>query len=129
MTARGLRPISELVEGDLVLAWDEATGKTGYFVVTDTISHVDPEIVLLTLDGETLETTAEHPFYVVETNEWSSYLSAGKWIDAGDLQVGDDVRRADGSTGEVRSMQVVAQSQPMYNLTVDQAHTFFVGAV
>ena len=70
---------------------------------------------------------AEHRFYVVETNEWSLYLSAGKWIDAGDLQVGDDVRRADGSTGEVRSMQVVAQSQRMYNLTVDQAHTFFVG--
>jgi hypothetical protein len=127
MTARGLRPISELIEGDLVLAWDEATGKTGYFAVTDTISHVDPEIVLLTLDSEMLETTADHPFYVVEANEWSPYLSAGKWIDAGDLQVGDDVRQADGTAGEVRSVRVVAQRQPMYNLTVDTAHTFFVG--
>jgi hypothetical protein len=41
---------------------------TGEYTVTDTISHVDPEIVLLTIDGETLETTAEqwhiaHPFY------------------------------------------------------------------
>ncbi|MFN8444520.1 MAG: polymorphic toxin-type HINT domain-containing protein [Caldilineaceae bacterium] len=127
MTARGLRPISELIEGDLVLAWDEATGKQGYFVITDTISHVDPEIVLLTIDGEALETTAEHPFYVAEVNEWSSYLSVGKWVEAGALQVGDDVLQANGTTGEVQSVRVVAVSQPMYNLTVDQAHTFFVG--
>jgi RHS repeat-associated protein len=127
MTPSGLKAISELVEGELVLAYNEATGEIGAYPITDVISHLDPEIVLLTIDGQTLETTAEHPFYVVEANEWSPYLSAGKWIDAGDLQVGDDVRQADGSTGEVRSVRVVAVAQPMYNLTVDTAHTFFVG--
>ncbi|MFN8444518.1 MAG: polymorphic toxin-type HINT domain-containing protein [Caldilineaceae bacterium] len=135
MTARGLRPISELIEGDLVLAWDEATGKQGYFVVTDTISHVDPQIVLLTLDGdpssgsgtETLETTAEHPFYVVEGNQWLPLTVNGRWVEVGELQVGDDVLQADGTTGEVRSVRVVMVTQQMYNVTVDQAHTFFVG--
>ncbi len=89
MTARGLRPISELIEGDLVLAWDEATGKNGYFVVTDTISHLDPEITLLTLSapelaegGETLEPTADHPFYVVEGNAWLPLLMQGNWVEA-----------------------------------------------
>ena len=109
------------------MAWDEATGKTGYFVVTDTISHVDPEIVLLTLDDETVETTAEHPFYVVTQNDWLPLSWGGHWVDAGELQIGDDILQADGTTGEVRSVRVVADSQPMYNLTVDQAHTFFVG--
>ena len=66
------------------------TGKQGYYEITDTHEHLDPEIVYLSIDGEVVETTPEHPFYVVETNEWSSYLSAGKWIDGGDLQVGDD---------------------------------------
>lgn len=52
---------------------------------------------------------------------------AGRWVDAGELTVGDDVRQADGSTGEVQAVVVVQRSQPMYNLTVAVAHTFFVG--
>lgn len=63
MTASGTKPIAELVEGDLALAYNEATGQVEVHPITDTISHIDPEIVLLTVDGETLETTAEHPFY------------------------------------------------------------------
>lgn len=53
--------------------------------------------------------------------------SAGRWVDAGALTVGDHVWRADGSTGVVESVEVVAVPQRMYNLTVDVAHTFFVG--
>ena len=66
MTAGGAKPIAALVEGDIVLAYNEATGRIEVHPITDTISHVDPEIVLLTIDGETLETTAEHPFYEME---------------------------------------------------------------
>lgn len=49
------------------------------------------------------------------------------WVDAEDLQVGDDIRNADGETGEVESIEFEQTSQEMYNLTVDEAHTFFVG--
>jgi len=48
-------------------------------------------------------------------------------MDAEDLQLGDDIRKADGSTGEVESIAIEKTSQEMYNLTVDEAHTFFVG--
>ena len=75
MMQAGLRPIAELVEGDIVLAYNEATGKVGPYPITDTIAHIDPEIVLLTIDGETLETTADHPFYVMDTAPW---LAAGQ---------------------------------------------------
>lgn len=127
LTEDGPRPISELVEGDRVYAWNEVTQRIERQPILDTISHHDPSIVRLTLEGETLETTDEHPFYIVEESEWSSYLSVGKWVEAGALQSGDDARRADGTTGEVVSVQMVAQSQWMYNLTVETAHTFFVG--
>ena len=33
----------------------------------------------------------------------------------------------DGSTGEVESIEIEKTSQEMYNLTVDAAHTFYVG--
>jgi len=53
--------------------------------------------------------------------------TAGRWVDAGDLAIGDNIWRADGSTGDVESVEIVALQQRMYNLTVDVAHTFFVG--
>jgi RHS repeat-associated protein len=128
MTPSGLKAISELVEGELVLAYNEATGQIGAYPITDVISHVDAEIVLLTIDGETLETTAEHPFYELEAVPG---LAVGqyhpRWTDANELKAGDLVWQADGTTGAVQSIAIVAREQRMYNLTVAEAHTFFVG--
>ena len=117
VTKDGDTPIHEIEIGDYVLAWNEDTGEIGWYKVTDTIHHTDEVVVHLTIDGEEIETTPEHPFYV-----------EGKgWTDAEDLQPGDDIRQADGSTGEVESIAIEETSQEMYNLTVDEAHTFFVG--
>jgi hypothetical protein len=49
------------------------------------------------------------------------------WVHAEDLQVGDAIRNANEETGEVESIEIEQTSQEMYNLTVDEAHTFFVG--
>jgi hypothetical protein len=128
MTAAGLKPIAELVEGDLVWAYNEATGEAGVYPIIDTISHVDPETVVLTLDKETLETTPEHPFYEVESeSRWAVGGWQGRWTVASDLDVGDLVWKADGRAGTVRSIKVVPVQQRMYNLTVADAYTFFVG--
>ncbi|MBC7871941.1 MAG: hypothetical protein H7Y09_13940 [Chitinophagaceae bacterium] len=59
---------------------------------TDTISHVDPEIVLLTINGETLETTLEHPFYTL----------SGEWVAAADLRPGDRSAPSTASTAKSR---------------------------
>jgi len=73
--------------------------------------------VNLLLDGEWIETTPEHPFYV-----------EGKgWLAAEDLSFGMQVRQADGTTGFVWWKWSVHQTQAMYNLTVATAHTYFVG--
>ena len=37
------------------------------------------------------------------------------------------MRRADGSYGAVQAIVLIAKSQVMYNLTIEGAHTFFVG--
>ncbi|MEM8532056.1 MAG: polymorphic toxin-type HINT domain-containing protein [Chloroflexota bacterium] len=88
------------------------------FSVTDVIVHTDPTQVHLLIDGELLETTPEHPFYTLERG----------WVDAGDLWVGAHIRKADGSYGMIQFLTVEREPQVMYNLTVDEAHTFFVGA-
>jgi hypothetical protein len=49
-----------------VLAYDEATRSTGLFTVTDVLVHLDPAQVHLTIGGEHVETTPEHPFFTQE---------------------------------------------------------------
>ena len=117
-TPHGLRPISTLVVGDDVLAYNEVTGRTGSYTITAVLVHLDLTIVHLTLDGESIETTPEHPFFT----------EAQGWVAAGALQRDDRIRRADGTYGVVQTTSVELHQQPMYNLTVDVAHTFFVGA-
>ena len=116
-TEDGLVPISDVDAGEYVLAYDEATEEIGYYPVTAVWVHTDPVIVELTIDGETIETTLEHPFYTDE----------GTWIPADELQIGDEIRDAEWGTGTVDDIHVTYQPQPMYNFTVAEAHTYFVG--
>ncbi len=71
----------------------------------------------LVTNGERLATTPEYPCYKAE---WG-------WIAAGELRAGMHVRKADGGWGVVRAVRVEQRAQRMYNLTVEKAHTFFVG--
>ncbi len=97
-----------------MLAYNEATGEIGAYPITDVISHIDPEIVLLTIDDETLETTAEHPFYELESAPWlAAGQTEGRWTDALELKAGDRVWKADGTSGVVQSVAVVPVPQRM----------------
>jgi len=116
-TINGPVPIEDIGVGTYVLGYNEETGEIGYYPVTDLISHLDFKVVYLTIDGEVIVTTAEHPFYTAE----------GEWVDAIDLRVGDEIRTAEWTTGVVESVYEVTRPQPMYNFTVDVAHTYFVG--
>lgn len=64
-----------------------------------------------------METIAEHPFYTDD----------GTWIAAAALTVGEEIVTLSGEYGTVEQVQIIPASQPMYNLTVEEAHTFFVG--
>jgi hypothetical protein len=110
-------PISEIEVGDKVLAYNEQTQVSGYYAVTAVWSHEDPLVVRLRIEGEVVETTPEHPFYVVDRG----------WTAADDLRVGSRVRDAGGTYDVVEAVAVVRSSQVMYNLTVAEAHTYFVG--
>lgn len=79
--------------------------------------HDDPILIRLVIDEEVIWTTPEHPFY----------LGNGQWISAGDLQDGDLIRNANWQLGIVQDVTTIYQTQTMYNLSVDTAHTYFVG--
>jgi len=116
-TKEGKKAIARLKIGDLVLAYNEATKSVGYYDVTAVLVYEDKTLTKLIVNGEYIETTPEHPFYTEEEG----------WTPAGELETGMHVRQSDGTDGLVWFAWEVSQTETMYNLTVDTAHTFFVG--
>ncbi|WP_230285589.1 polymorphic toxin-type HINT domain-containing protein [Deinococcus sp. 23YEL01] len=49
------------------------------------------------------------------------------WVGAGHLKIGDKIKQADGTTGLVANVTTVQQTREMFNLTVSEAHTYYVG--
>lgn len=115
-TEEGLVPISEIEEGDYVLAYHEETGEVGYYPVTETWVHEDPVLTYLVIEGEFIATTPNHPFYTTEG-----------WVEAGELGEDAYVVRAGGAPGQVWESLTFTLPRQMYDLTVAEAHTFFVG--
>ena len=46
---------------------------------------------------------------------------------AGELRIGDRIRQPDGSYGVVERIKVVEEAQVMYDLSIAETHTYFVG--
>lgn len=72
-------------------------------------------------DEGNIDTTANHPFYVV-----------GKgWVAAGDLVVDDEVYNLDGTTSTILGSEIEVLDEPVlvYNLEVEDFHSYFVGCV
>jgi hypothetical protein len=133
-TATGLTAIAALTIGTPVLAYNEATGDTGYYAVTQTHKNQDQDITYLTISGEAIETTSNHPFYLEKQVDNSQRpiikgheTLSNRWVGAGDLKPGDTIRKANGSSGVVQFVKTVKERSIKYNLTVDTAHTYFVG--
>jgi len=118
-TETGLHPISELKIGDKVLSYDERTETSLYQPVMDVIQgEKQYHLIKLTLEsGESIETTAEHPFYI-----------QGKgWNAANTLKVGDALQLHNGTVLVVKTVDTSVRVERVYNLTVANTHNYFVG--
>lgn len=109
--------IASLSVGDEVLAWDEASGKTGAYPITAVWAHDDAVTGIVVIDGEAIATTPGHPFYTVERG----------WVQAADLRTGDHVSSLAGAVGSVSSVTWLRGPDRMFDVTVANAHTFSVG--
>lgn len=102
---QGVHAMDSLIdEGDDVARFIGAACSFDAETPVATFSHVDATIVELTIDGETLKTTADHPFYVVDSALWLAVgETQGRWTPAGDLKAGDQILQAGGTTGIVQA--------------------------
>jgi hypothetical protein len=122
MADGGTKQISHVKLGDKVLSTNPETGKTTPRSVTALHRNQDTDLTDLTLADSkgsriTVHTTQHHPFY---NNSFHA------WIDASKLQPGDKLRSLTGDTITVVSARSFTGNQPMYNLTVDTDHTYYV---
>ena len=119
-TSEGLVCIEAVQVGDDVWAYNSETGETELKKVLNVwIKETDEIFHISTSDGETIDTTTNHPFYVEEKG----------WVAAGDLDVGDILITADGSKVEITELELENLAEPIsvYNLEVADFHTYFVG--
>jgi len=76
------------------------------------------QLIKITLDsGESIEATAEHPFYI-----------KGKgWNPANSLKVGQALQLHNGSTVVIKEIDTSVCIEKVYNLTVANTHNYFCG--
>ncbi|EST28814.1 RHS repeat-associated core domain-containing protein [Streptomyces niveus] len=117
------KPIKDIRIGDEVLATDPETGESGARPVTALIKGTgDKQLVDITLaDGETSTLTATdgHPF-------WGPAL--GRWIDADELTKGQWLQTSSGTWVQITAVKHHTKRTTVYNLTVDDIHTYYVVA-
>ena len=117
-TQHGKRAIESLKVGDLVWAKDESTGEIALKPIVQTFERVAPSTLVLTFsNGETIETTVEHPFYVQDRG----------FTPAGLVALGNSIVTRAGPSLQVTRIEKHSSPQRVYNFEVEDYHTYFVG--
>ena len=103
---------------DKVYAHNLETGETGLKTVSHLFVHEAKDIAHVKVDGETIDATITHPFYVV---------GYGFQL-AGNLQVGDSVLLLEGRIKKIEGVEIEHLEKPIkvYNFEVEDGHTYYV---
>jgi RHS repeat-associated protein len=142
-TDEGLVPIEAVEAGQLVACAETESGEWSYCEVEERLEHHhDGELVTITADGESVESTGNHPFWVVsghglefrpvaaDADAGGDALDGsedGRWVEALDVEPGDRVLLADGRQIGVESVTFSSGSLPVFNLRVAKHQTYAVG--
>jgi hypothetical protein len=118
LTPDGSKPIEQLRAGDVVFSRSEhnVEGPVGPKVIEETFAG-QSEVLQLSIGGQTIRTTPEHPFYEMEKG----------WVGAGDLAAGDLLATNTGNWLKIDAVTWTGEIVPVYNFRVSDYHTYFIG--
>ena len=119
MAVAGMVAIEKIKSGDKVISTDPETMETSPKTVLETYIREVTTLVHLTVNGEEIVTTVDHPFYVKNQG----------FIKAGELIVGDELLDVNGNVLLVEKFNVELTDKPVkvYNFQVEDYHTYYVG--
>ena len=117
-TDKGFLDIENIKAGDYVWSANPEIHEKALKKVNKIFVRETDSIIRLSINGEKIETTEEHPFYV----------EGRGWTEASSLKEGDEVRTADGSAAAVEASESIKLSEPVkvYNFEVEDFHTYYV---
>ena len=112
-----LIPIENIKIGDVVYSYNIEKDKLELSKVVNTLNRATQGIYEITAGNETINVTAEHPFYVV-----------GKgWIKPKDLQAGYVLKSSNNKAAvKVNAIKELSKAVTVYNIEVDGNHNYFV---
>ena len=118
-TMTGLGAIEHLRAGDKIIAADPDTFEVGEKNIFEVFERQIDKLVHLTISGDKIVTTDNHPFYV----------QGRGFIQAGSLFVGDKLINVKGKDLIVEALEIEQCENPVtvYNFNVEDYHTYFVG--
>ena len=119
ITDSGYVPIEEIQAGDKVWATDPETGQTELKEVVQTFEREATELVHVSVAGNEIVCTNEHPFY----------SPVKGWTAACKLRAGDVLVTVNGELVVVEWVQHELLESPIkvYNFEVEGFHTYYVG--
>ena len=122
LTAEGLVAIENIKAGDMVIATDPETGVTAPKAVLETYIRKTSHLVYLTVCGETIVSTYDHPYYVKGKN----------FVNVCDLWIGAELVDNNGNIHLVEQLyreELGNYSVVVYNFQVDNYHTYHVSNI
>jgi len=119
-TEHGLVPIEEIKIGDMVWAYNEANQTKSLQEVTHLIrGEGTKELIDIELStGEVIVATSNHPFWEVDSREW---------LEADTLAINSILLNINDKNTTIKSLTHHKELKKVYNLTVNNFHTYFVG--
>ena len=115
-STKGEVAISKIKVGDMVWSYNENTRKNTQNRIVNIFRHDVNSLLVLQLDGEVIETTEEHPFWVLEKG----------WVKAGELEVGTCLTTFNGEKLQIKKITHSKQKAVVYNIEVEGDHNYFV---
>lgn len=118
-TATGPKPISALVSGDLVRAYDMAARKPELRAIDAVFVNRTVHFYDILLAGEIIRATGRHRFWLPDQD---------RWVEARELRTGERLLHWDGSPKVIEAIDYHdVDVAPTYNLQVDGLSNYFVG--
>ena len=117
-TEKGFKAIETIKPGDRVWSENPETNSKALKKVKKIFVREKDSLIRLAINGEVIETTDEHPFYV----EGRGFTAAKE------LKTGDEVRLEDGTAARIESSETRQLDRPVkvYDFEVEDYHTYYV---
>ena len=138
----GRRPIESVGKDERIWGFNLLTGKWELCRVVETYSreHEGP-LVKIFVAGGAIESTYHHPYWVVNGEDLAARpepdhvraatvrdaIVPGRWVDAGDLGIGDVLQLQDGRRLPITEIILRQATCRVYNLAVEGLRNYAVG--